>query len=160
MRNLESKLLRYLNDPVLNKYRKDINTFSKGIIFNPVTKSPKENPNFEDFLFHYIQKWKRLYSRIHRSHHELYKHFRSYNRLNLDRNLRSIGDILWASSHQLLDINFSRDICHFTREFIRGTIHLQKIQPREESRINLASELLNEEFENNPITESNQSSRK
>ena len=160
MRNLESKLLRYLNDPALNKYRKDINIFSKGIIFNPVTKSPKENPKFEDFLFHYIQKWKRLYSRIHRSHHDLYKHFRSYNRFNLDRNLASIGDILWASSNQLLDINFSRDICHFTREIIRGTIHLQKIQTREESRINLASELLNEEFESNPIPENNQSSRK
>jgi len=160
MRNLESKLLRYLNDPVLNKYRKDINIFSKGIIFNPVTKSPKENPKFEDFLFHYIQKWKRLYIRIQRSHHELYKHFRSYNRFNLDRNLKSIGDILWVSRNQLSDINFSRDICHLTRELIRGTIHLQKIQPTEESRVSLASELLNEQFVNNPIPESSQSSRK
>jgi len=160
MRNLESKLLRYLNDPILNKYRKDINIFSKGIIFNPVTKSPKKNPKFEDYLHHYIQKWKRLYNRISRSHRELYKHFRSYNRFNLDQNLSSIGDILWVSNNQLSDINFSRDICHLTRELIRGTIRLQKIQSTEESRVNLARELFIEEFESDPIPDNNNSSRK
>jgi len=160
MRNLESKLLRYLNDPVLNKYRKDINIFSKGIILNPITKSQKENPKFEDFLYYYIQKWKRLYIRIQQSHHDLYKHFRSYNRFNLDRNLKSIGDILWVSNNQLSDINFSRDICHLAREFIRSTIHLQKIQSAEESRVNLACELLNEQFEREITPESNKSSQK
>jgi len=149
MRNLETKLLHYLNDPVLNNYRKDINLFSKGIILNPVTASPKENPKFEDYFYHYIQKWKRLYTRIHRSHCDLYNFFRSYNRFNIDQNLLSIGDILWVlTNNQLSDINFSRDVCYFTREFIRGIISLQKIQSTEESRINIASTLFHEEFEN------------
>jgi len=78
----------------------------------------------------------------------------------LDRNLKSIGDILWVSNNQLSDINFSRDICHLAREFIRGTIHLQKIQSAEESRANLACELLNEQFEREIIPESNKSSQK
>jgi len=160
MKNLETKLFRYLNDPVLNNYRKDINIFSKGIIFNPVTATPKENPKFEDYLYHYIQKWKRLYYRIYRSHRDLYRHFRSYNRLNIEQNLRSVGDILWVSNNQFSDINFSRDICHFTRELIRGTIRLQKIQSTEESRVNLARELLNQEFESNPIPDNNKSSQK
>jgi len=150
MRNLETKLLHYLNDPVLNTYRKDINLFSKGIIFKPVTASPKVNPKFEDYFYHYIQKWKRLYARIYRSHRELYRHFRRYNKFNIDQNLLSIGDILWVTNNQLSDINFSRDICYFSREFIRGTIRLQTIQAAEESRVNLAHELINEEFENNP----------
>jgi len=149
MRNLETKLLHYLNDPILNNYRKDINLFSKGVILNPTTASLKVNPTFEDYFYHYIQKWKRLYARIYRSHRELYRHFRRYNRFNIDRTSLSIGDILWVSKNQLSDINFSRDICYFSRELIRGNIHLQTIQATEESRINLARELIIEELENN-----------
>jgi len=147
MKNLETKILRFLNDPILNKYRKDLFLFSKGSIYIPGKESPKINPQFKDHLHHYLRKWKILYTRIFNSHCDLYWYFCQFNRFNIDRNVLSIGDILWVTRSQLIDINCTRDICHITRQFIRNTIHLQNTQLTEETRIHQASILFNEEFE-------------
>jgi len=147
MINLEIKILRFLNDPILNKYRKNLFLLSKGSIHTPGKESPKVNPQFKDYLHHYLRKWKILYTRIYSSHCDLYWYFVQDNRFITDRNVLSIGDILWATRSQLIEINFIRDICHFTRHFIRHSFHLQNIQLREEACIKQASILYNHEFE-------------
>jgi len=148
MINLELKILRYLNDPVLNNYRKDLFLFNKGVVYLPGKALPEEDLKFEDLLHHYSRKWKRLYTRIYKKHSNLYWYFCRDNHFKTNRNLLSIGDIFWASENQLNDVNLTRDICYFARHFIGNTIHLQNIQPTEELCINLASSLFHEEFDN------------
>jgi len=148
MINLELKILRYLNDPVLNNYRKDLFLFNKGVVYLPGKASPEEDLKFEDHLHHYSRKWRKLYTRIFKKHSDLYWYFCQNNHFNTEQNLLSIGDITWASENQLFDVNLTRDICHLVRHFIQNTIHLQKIQHTEESRVNLARKLFYEEFDN------------
>jgi len=147
MINLEIKILRYLNDPILNKYRKELNLFNKGVVFLPGKDHPEENLKFEDLLKHFYRKWTKLYTRVYNTHCDLYWYFCKDNHFNTEQNLLCIGDIIWASENQLYDVNLTRDICHFARQFIRVSINLQNIQPTEEFRINLASSLFYEEFE-------------
>jgi len=68
MINLELKILRYLNDPILNNYRKDLFLFNKGVIYLPGKALPEEDLKFEDLLHHYFRKWKRLHTRIYKKH--------------------------------------------------------------------------------------------
>ena len=152
MINLETKILRFLNDHILNKLRKDLTLLSKGLIYIPGRISPEPDLEFEDYLRHFRQKWKKLYSRIFREHSDLYWYFCDRNHFSTEQNFNSIGDIIWATEHQLLDINFTRDICHFTRHIIRNTIHLQGVQATEQSRFDRAHSLFEEEFELHSIS--------
>jgi len=147
MINLEIKILRFLNDHILNILRKDLTLFSKGIIYIPGRTSPEPDLDFEDHLWHFRQKWKKLYSRIFREHSDLYWYFCDRNHFITEQNFSSIGDIIRATEHQLLDVNLTRDICHFTRHLIRNTIHLQEVQATEQSRLHRAHSLFEEEFE-------------
>jgi len=147
MINLEIKILRFLNDSTLNELRKELTLFSKGFIYIRGRASPESNPKFEDYLCHFRQKWRKLYLRIFKEHCDLYCYFCDRNHFNTKRNCNSIGDIIWATECQLADVNFTRDICHFTRHIIRNTLHLQKLQDTESSRISRAHSLFEEEFE-------------
>jgi len=148
MKNLEIKILRYLNDPILNIHRKDLLLLSKGLIYLRGKKSPETNLGFENYLRYFLRKWKKLYSRIFQEHSCLYWYFSCRdNHFKLEQDLKSIGDITWATECQLYGINLTRDICHFARHILRDTIHLQEIQDTEELRINRAHSLVAEEFE-------------
>jgi len=147
MINLEVKILRFLNDPILNNLRKDLTLFSKGLIYIRGRASPESNLKFEDYLRHFRRKWRKLYLRLFKEHSNIYWYFCDRNHFNTEQNFNSIRDIFWATEHQLLDVNFTRDICHFTRHIIRDTLHLQNLQDTESSRIDRAHSLFEEEFE-------------
>ena len=154
MINLEIKILRLLNDHILNKLRKDLTLFSRDLVYIPGRTSPEPDLEFEDYLWHFRQKWKKLYSRIFREHSDLYWYFCDRNHFYTEQNLNSIEDILWATERQLLDVNLTRDICHFTRHIIRDTLHLQELQITEKSRIDRAHSLFEEEFEEDITSQS------
>jgi len=148
MINLEIKILRFLNDSFLNKLRRDLALLSRSFIYI------QGRTSFEDYLRHFRRKWRKLYSRIFREHSDLYWYFCSRNHFITEQNLNSIGDILWATERQLLDVNLTRDICHFTRHIIRDTLHLQELQVTEKSRIDRAHSLFEEEFEEDITSQS------
>jgi len=155
MINLEIKILRFLNDPILNKFRKDLTLFSKGIIYIQGKALPEPNLEFKAYLQHFERKWRKLYLRIFREHSHLYWYFCDRSHFNTEQNLNSIGDIIRATEHQLFDVNFTRDICQLTRQIIRNTLHLQKLQDTEASRIDRAHSLFEEEFEEVTTPQSN-----
>jgi len=143
MRNLVPKILFFLNDSQLNSLRRDIRAFIQGEIFLQGQYQTSDILTTTEFIKYFNSKWVGTLLRLRIAHPEIHDFFRySENLLDFNEQPSSREEAIQISSHQLSELNLTRDIAFLVFEILESSISPEEFSNHNEINREISLHLL------------------
>jgi len=125
MQLLEVYLLRYINDPDLDKHIEELQILHEGEIRIDRTYQPIGDISIQQLIRHFNYKWEVVSLRLRIAHSMLYDFFNSENLYNFDEEPQTREEIIQSSEKRLSRLEITKKLCYITLHL------LQNIDPTE-----------------------------